>query len=53
MPDEPLVVDAAVQEDKIVYFKVHHGAWEQPESLRDPLGIEPGTPITSMQPCFA
>jgi hypothetical protein len=41
-PGEPLRVEAAIHKCKVVYFKVYHGAWEQPESLRDPLEIEPG-----------
>jgi hypothetical protein len=41
-PDEPLRVEAAIQKSKVAYFKVCHGAWEQPESLRHPLEIGAG-----------
>jgi serine/threonine-protein kinase len=35
-PGDPLHVEAAVQNDRVAYFKVYHGSWEQPESLRVP-----------------
>jgi tRNA A-37 threonylcarbamoyl transferase component Bud32 len=35
-PGDPLRVEAATRGDKVVYFKVYHGPWEQPESLRVP-----------------
>jgi hypothetical protein len=40
VPGKPLRVEAATREGRIVYFKVFHGPWEQPESLRAPLQNE-------------
>ncbi|MGD9724472.1 MAG: serine/threonine-protein kinase [Pirellulales bacterium] len=40
VPRERLRVEAAACEGRIVYFKVYHGPWEQPESLRAPLQNE-------------
>ncbi len=38
--DAPVRVEAATQAGKVVFFKVLHGPWEQPESLRGPLQNE-------------
>jgi serine/threonine-protein kinase len=40
LPGDPLLVEAAIHKGKVVYFKVYHGPWEKPESLRGPLPIE-------------
>jgi serine/threonine-protein kinase len=39
---EPLRVEAATHNSQVAYFKVYHGVWEQPDSLRHPLEIGPG-----------
>jgi serine/threonine-protein kinase len=40
-PDEPLRVEAAVEEGQVVYFKVYRGPWDQPDAPRGPLQPEP------------
>jgi serine/threonine-protein kinase len=40
-PDGALRVEAAIEQNRIVYFKVYRGPWEQPDAPRGPLQPEP------------
>lgn len=39
-PGEPLHVEAAADQGRLIYFKVYHGPWDRPDSLRGPLQPE-------------
>lgn len=38
---EPLRVEAAADQGRVSYFRVYHGPWDRPDSLRGPLQPEP------------